>query len=249
MQAISEFPKGRKYLISLSFRGKASVRPAQVGGFDVNIVIHGSTAVRGRGDLVAYRWALWKLTAPWTHRTRPPHLGKRCAFSTSSTGPFPSNHSRKTPKGPKIALGNPDRPRLHPPQHLRAGRPGRLHHASPGWLPIPGCGIATCPTWAVDTAGLAPAGLQPCRLLPAASGSSTDGFATRHRVPAGPGSQAMATAIPKACLASSAIRCRDVETGPNLGVLAVFPSTGATCRCPLPSTGSRGLNSPASAVL
>ena len=83
----------------------------------------------------------------------------------------------------------------------------------------------------------------------AASGSSTDGFATRRRVPAGPGSQAMATAIPKAYLASSAIRCRDVETGPNLGVLAVFPSTGATCRGPLPSTGSRGLNSPASAVL
>ena len=83
----------------------------------------------------------------------------------------------------------------------------------------------------------------------AASGSSTDGFATRRRVPAGPGSQAMATAIPKAYLASSAIRCRDVETGPNLGVLAVFPSTGATCRGPLPSTGSRGLNAPASAVL
>ena len=83
----------------------------------------------------------------------------------------------------------------------------------------------------------------------AASGSSTDSFATRRRVPAGPGSQAMATAIPTACLASSAIRCRDVETGPNRGVLAVFPSTGATCRCPLPSTGSRGLNAPASAVL
>ena len=79
-----------------------------------HIVIHGSTAVRGRGDLVAYRWALWKLTASWTHRTRPPHLGKRCAFPTSSTGPFPSNHSRKTPKGPKIALGNPDRPSLWP---------------------------------------------------------------------------------------------------------------------------------------
>ena len=51
----------------------------------------------------------------------------------------------------------------------------------------------------------------------AASGSSTDGFATRRRVPAGPGSQAMATAIPKAYLASSAIRCRDVETGPGVG--------------------------------
>ena len=83
----------------------------------------------------------------------------------------------------------------------------------------------------------------------AASGSSTDSFATRRRVPAGPGSQAMATAIPKACLASSAIRCRDVETGPNRGVLAVLPSNGATCRGPLPSTGSRGLNAPASAVL
>ena len=59
----------------------------------------------------------------------------------------------------------------------------------------------------------------------------------------------MATAIPKAYLARSAIRCRDVETGPTRGVLAVVPSTGATCRCPLPSTGSRGLNSPASAVL
>ena len=83
----------------------------------------------------------------------------------------------------------------------------------------------------------------------AASGSSTDSFAPRRRVPAGPGSQAMATAIPTACLASAAIRCRDVETGPNLGVLAVFPSNGATCRCPLPSTGSRGLNAPTSAVL
>ena len=36
--AISEFPKWRKYLISLSFRGQSSVRPVQVGGFDVNIV-------------------------------------------------------------------------------------------------------------------------------------------------------------------------------------------------------------------
>ena len=62
--AISEFPKWRKYLISLSFLGQSSVRPVQVGG------------------------------------------------SRASTGPFPSNHPRKTPKGPKIALGNPDRPEI-----------------------------------------------------------------------------------------------------------------------------------------
>ena len=47
--AISEFPKWRKYLISLSFLDKSSVRPVQVGGFEANIVVHRSTAVRGRG--------------------------------------------------------------------------------------------------------------------------------------------------------------------------------------------------------
>ena len=47
--AISEFPKWRKYLISLSFLDKASVRRVQVGGFEANIVVHRSTAVRGRG--------------------------------------------------------------------------------------------------------------------------------------------------------------------------------------------------------
>jgi hypothetical protein len=54
----------------------------------------------------------------------------------------------------------------------QAGQPGRLHHAIPGWLPAPGCGIATCPTWAIDTVGLPPTGLQPCRLLLHSHGSS-----------------------------------------------------------------------------
>jgi hypothetical protein len=46
-----------------------------------------------------------------------------------------------------------------------SGRPGLIHHASLGWLPAPRGGIATCPTRAIDTAGLPPAGLQPCRPL------------------------------------------------------------------------------------
>jgi len=49
--------------------------------------------------------------------------------------------------------------------HDASGRPGRLHHAELGWLPAPSSGIATCPLRATDTAGLPPAGLQPCRLL------------------------------------------------------------------------------------
>ena len=48
---------------------------------------------------------------------------------------------------------------------LKHRRPGRLHHAFPRWLPALGCGIVSCPTWATDTTGLSPAGLQPCRLL------------------------------------------------------------------------------------
>ena len=51
---------------------------------------------------------------------------------------------------------------------MPTGQPGRLHHASPGWLTAPRCGIATYPTRVRlrrYTAGLSPAGLQPCRLL------------------------------------------------------------------------------------
>ena len=70
-KAISEFPKWRKYLIYLSFLGKSSVRPVQVGGFDVNIVIHRSTAVRGRGG-------------PVRHHAWPPSLG---AILSHTDGP------------------------------------------------------------------------------------------------------------------------------------------------------------------
>jgi hypothetical protein len=46
------------------------------------------------------------------------------------------------------------------------GRPDRLRHAMLHQLPDCSCGIATCLKRAIDTAGLAPAGSQPCRPLP-----------------------------------------------------------------------------------
>src|SRR5712692_7579625 len=50
---------------------------------------------------------------------------------------------------------------------LRApGQPGPFHHAMDLWLPIMNCDIATCPNRAMDTVGLAPTGLRPCRPLP-----------------------------------------------------------------------------------
>jgi hypothetical protein len=56
-------------------------------------------------------------------------------------------------------------PRLLRPRRSRAGPPGLSHHASPGRLPEPGCGVASRSTWTTDVAGLSPAGPQPCRLL------------------------------------------------------------------------------------
>ena len=124
--AISGFPKWRKCLVSLSFRRKLSVRSAQIGTFGVNrIVARLDSSPRTRrssstsrmaplreSHLVAYGRALWKLTPPWTHRTRPPWLGKRCAFPTSFHRAFPhQNHPQKTRNSPKNGLGNPDRPK------------------------------------------------------------------------------------------------------------------------------------------
>ena len=108
--AISEFPKGRKYLISLSFRGKASVRPAQVGGFDVNIVIHGSTAARGRRRSCRIQMGPVEADGAVDAQNAPTAPWKTLRVFHELHRAFPSNHSRKTPKGPKIALGNPDRP-------------------------------------------------------------------------------------------------------------------------------------------
>jgi hypothetical protein len=52
-----------------------------------------------------------------------------------------------------------------------AGRPGLSHHVSPGRLPGPGRGVATCSTRTISMAGLSPAGSRPCRPLPNALGS------------------------------------------------------------------------------
>ena len=65
--------------------------------------------------------------------------------------------------------------------------PGLSHHAEPGRLPDPGSGVASCPTRTIDTAGLSPAGSQPCRLLPPAHGSPTPFTGGVRPEPARPG--------------------------------------------------------------
>src|SRR5215510_14534464 len=49
---------------------------------------------------------------------------------------------------------------------LAPEQPGPLPHAMNIWLPIMNCDIATCPNRAIDTVGLSPTGLRPCRPLP-----------------------------------------------------------------------------------
>src|SRR4029434_5610563 len=57
--------------------------------------------------------------------------------------------------------------RLHLPRWpIAPEQPGPLHHAMDMWLPIMNCDIATCPNRAIDTVGLSPTGLRPCRPLP-----------------------------------------------------------------------------------
>jgi len=56
------------------------------------------------------------------------------------------------------------------------GPPGQIHHAYPVQLPAAGCGIATCPSWAIDMVGLSPTRLWPCRPLLPASGSPVSGL-------------------------------------------------------------------------
>ena len=107
--AISEFPKWRKYLISLCFRGKSSVRPVQVGGFDVNIVTH-----RRGGPVRYHAWPppwepscrtrtgpLWKLTAPWTQNAPTAPWKTLCVFHKLPQGlscQFTHEKPRKAPK-------------------------------------------------------------------------------------------------------------------------------------------------------
>ncbi len=53
---------------------------------------------------------------------------------------------------------------------LISGQSGRLHHAMNVRLLYTNCGIATYLNRAIDTAGLSPARLRPCRPLPAPGG-------------------------------------------------------------------------------
>ncbi len=53
----------------------------------------------------------------------------------------------------------------HHTPFLKDRQLGRLHHAVPGSLPAPSCGIATCLNRAINMTGLSPVGLQPCRPL------------------------------------------------------------------------------------
>ena len=117
-------------------------------------------------------------------------LGCACPFLDQGHRPHPTGNGFGARNYPHMAASVGSRiSRLQSFDHLRApalarppdcsdrsactGPPGLSHHASPGRLPEPRCGVASRPTWTTDVAGLAPAGSQPCRLLPPAHGSPT----------------------------------------------------------------------------
>jgi hypothetical protein len=95
--------------------------------------------------------------SPQTSQVRHTHLPLPCNFHRESISRLQSFHYVQAPTLDRLP-GCTHR-------SLSAGRPGRLHHAPLGWLPTPSCGIAAYPNRVIDTAGISPAGLQPCRLL------------------------------------------------------------------------------------
>ena len=118
------------------------------------------------GRLVPYTAVLLCCSCPFLHREqRPPRLEN--ALGAHKHPPQCNFH------GEPISV-------LQTFRYVQAralARPPGCTHRSPCWAARPftpriaqivtflGCGIATCPFWATDTAGLSPAGLQSCRLL------------------------------------------------------------------------------------
>ena len=119
--------------VDTGLRGPVPARPTQTASYSVPVRQVAAllprflqTAPRGHRPCASLALCLHQTWAEDLHlravkharhtrrrgRTERAHRAVENAqrFPRASTGPFPSNHPRKTPKGPKIALGNQDRP-------------------------------------------------------------------------------------------------------------------------------------------
>ena len=140
-------------VVDTGLRGSVPARPTQTASYSVPVRQVAAllprflqTAPRGHRPCASLALCLHQTWAEDLHlravkharhtrrrgRTERAHRAVENAqrFPRASTGLFPSNHPRKTPKGPKIALGNPDRPvfRIEQPVHLGAARLQQRRH-------------------------------------------------------------------------------------------------------------------------
>ena len=156
--------------VDTGLRGPVPARPTQTASYSVPVRQVAAllprflqTAPRGHRPCASLALCLHQTWAEDLHlravkharhtrrrgRTERAHRAVENAqrFPRASTGLFPSNHPRKTPKGPKIALGNPDRPRNTP------RGPDRTAPASRG--PAAATSVAAPPESDPDAAGTA----------------------------------------------------------------------------------------------
>ena len=161
------------------------------------------------GDGPSQRYLCNPCVGAWTHT--PPRFLDACAhcFSKKHRPHVTGNTFSTRSSYPALQFCRAPFSRLQSFDHLQAPTlarpPGCTHrsissmpgsravytHASPGRLPVPGCGIATCLKWAIDMAGLPPAGLQPWLAAPSRTPLScrlrVRGYATcRAATAAGP---------------------------------------------------------------
>ena len=122
--------------VDTGLRGPVPARPTQTASYSVPVRQVAAllprflqTAPRGHRPCASLALCLHQTWAEDLHlravkharhtrrrgRTERAHraLENAARFPRASTGPFPLNHLRKTPKGPKIALENPDRPKKY----------------------------------------------------------------------------------------------------------------------------------------
>ena len=127
------------------------------------------------------------------------------------------------------------RPPGHAHRWFAPGQLGRLHRAMNGKLPVPNCGIATCPNRAIDMAGLPPARSRPCRPLHPSTPVHDEQLIEQAKAGRGPNAIAYIPAEGehlRALAAINVVLCHALAKGADRKLTFDFPTFSGLCGAP-----------------